>query len=316
MLVRLLSGMFLLASGGGLQWSAKAPLLLAQAGGAAGMFDGTLIIAGGTSWKDDRKHWLRDVQVYDARSDRWREGPMLPEPLAYGPFAQADGKLEIYGGSGEGTVSRRVWSLDTKRMRWRTDGETPAALLLGRAARMGRRVFLFGGCPDAAGLTGCSDAVRMREDGGAWRQVARLPAGPVALPAVAALGGRIFLFGGCSMPAPDKLINRAEAWAFDPRSFAWRRLRDLPSARRGHTASSAAGRVFLFGGYTSAGFTAEVLSYDPGRDAYAPESPLPAAMMSIEFFRYDGAFWGAGGEDRMRGRSARTFSAAVPAEQR
>lgn len=277
------------------------------------MFDGTLIIAGGTSWKDNRKHWLRDVQVYDARGDHWREGPSLPEPLAYGPFAQADGKLEIYGGSGEGTVSRRIWSLDVSRMRWRAQGEAPAPLLLGRAAREGRRVFLFGGCPDAADLTGCSDAVRMREDGGAWRQVARLPAGPVALPAVTALDGRIFLFGGCSMPEPGKLINRAEAWAFDPRNFGWRRLRDLPSARRGHTAVSAAGKVFLFGGYTAAGFTAEVLSYDPGRDAYTAEPPMPAAMTSIEFFRYNGAFWGAGGEDRMRSRSARTFSAVLPA---
>lgn len=280
------------------------------------MFGDTLVIAGGTAWKDGVKQWLRDVQIYDARADQWRQGPALPQPLAYGPFTQVDGKLEIYGGSGDGAVSRRVWTLDTSRMHWRIEGRTPAPLLLGRAVRLGGRVFLFGGCPDVADLTGCSDAVWMREDDGAWKRVARLPAGPVALPAVAALHGRVFLFGGCSMPRPGELINHAQSWAFNPRDFTWSRLRDLPSARRGHTASSAADRVFLFGGYTASGFTGEVLSYDPGRDAYTAESPMPVPMTSIEFFPYHGAFWGAGGEDRMRARSARTFSATIPARER
>jgi N-acetylneuraminic acid mutarotase len=277
------------------------------------MFDGALVIAGGTSWVDGVKHWLRDVQIYDVRRDGWSAGPLLPEPLAYGPSAQVDGRLEIYGGSDGVRVSRRIWTLDASLTRWRVAGEAPAALLLGRAARAGRRVFLFGGCTDVADLTGCSDIVWMREDAGEWRQVARLPGGPVALSAAAVLDGRVYLFGGCSMAAPGKLINRVEAWSFDAQNFAWRRLRDLPHAMRGHTAATAAGKVFLFGGYTADGFTAEVFSYNAGRDSYTAASPMPVAMTSIDFFFYRGAFWGAGGEDRMRSRSARTFSAVLRA---
>jgi N-acetylneuraminic acid mutarotase len=280
-----------------LLWVEKAPLPRAQAGGAAALLDGTMIIAGGTTWENGTKLWLNEVQLYDVRANTWRSGPALPEAVAYAPFAQSGTALEIFG--------RTIWRIDSSLSGWTKAGVAPGDHLLGRAARMGRRVFLFGGCTDIADLVTCSDAVWMREDGGAWREVAKLPGGAVALSAVAVLGGRVYLFGGCSAP----VVNRAEAWSFDPASFQFQRRHDLSSPRRGLTASVAGGRILLFGGYTDSGFTADVWSYDPRHDQYARESPLPAAMTSIEFFAHGNVLLGAGGEDRMKSRSARTFAA-------
>ncbi len=293
------------------KWSTKSPMLRAQAGGAVALFGSTMVVAGGTAWEGGVKHWLNDVQLYDVATDKWRGGPALPEPLAYGAFAQSGGALEIFGGPAGESVVRHLWKIDTSLTLWVRAGETPTDVLLGRAARVGRRVFLFGGCADVADLTRCSSAVWMREDEGPWREVAKLPAGPVALSASAVLNGRVFLFGGCSMASPGQLINRAEAWSFDPATFAFSRLRDLPSANRGSSAVAAAGRVWLFGGYANTGFTAESRSYDPASDAYTSQPPMPVAMSSIEFMARSQTLWGAGGEDRMRGRSARTFSAAI-----
>lgn len=294
-----------------LQWSTKTPMPQAQAGGAAALFGNTMIMAGGTAWDSGVKHWLKDVQLYDIAADRWRSGPALPEPLAYGAFEQSEGTLEIFGGTGGESVARSIWKIDASLTRWIRAGETPTDVLLGRAARVGRKVFLFGGCADVADLTRCSSAVWMREDESPWREVAKLPAGPVALSASAVLKGRIFLFGGCSMASPGQLVNRAEAWSFDPATFAFRRLHDLPSANRGLSAVAAAGRVWLFGGYVNAGFTADSWSYDLAADAYTSQPPMPVAMSSIEFVARGKTLVGAGGEDRMRGRSARTFSAAI-----
>jgi N-acetylneuraminic acid mutarotase len=306
-----------------LNWSVKAPLPRAQAGGAAALFGQTMAVAGGTAWENGVKLWLRDFQVYDLPADRWRAGPALPEPLAYGAFAQSESALEIFGGAGgSSTVSRKIWRIDSSLARWTQAGETPADLLLSRAVRPGRRVFLFGGCADVADLTRCADAVWMREDEGPWRQVARLPAGPVALAATAVFDGRVYFFGGCSMPAAGKLINRAEAWVFDPGAFAFKRLRDLPSPNRGLSAVAASGHVWLAGGYTASlaeavgkgpefGFTPAVWSYDPDADQYRSQAPMPAAMSSIELFHRGGSLWGAGGEDRMRSRSSRTMAAAI-----
>lgn len=278
-------------------WASKAPLPRAQAGGAAALFGGTMVVAGGTAWENGVKLSLGDVQVYDVGGDKWRAGPGLPEPLAYAPFAQSETSLEVFG--------RTIWRIDTSLSGWNKVGNTPSDHLLGRAARIGNRVFLFGGCSDVADLSTCSDSVWMRKDGDAWRQVAQLPGGAVALSAAAVHEGRVYLFGGCSA----KVVNRSEAWSFDPATFQFRRLRDIGSPRRGLTAATADGRIWLFGGYTDSGFTDEVWSYDPKRDQYTREAPLPVAMLGIEFFPHGSQFIGAGGEDRMKSRSARTFAA-------
>lgn len=282
-------------------WSEKAPLPRAQAGGAAALLGDTMVIAGGTTWENGVKLWLDDVQLYDVRADTWRKGPPLPEKLAYLPFAQSGNSLEIFG--------KTIWRFDSSLSGWTKAGEAPAELLLSRAARIGKRVFLFGGCADVADLTRCTDVVWMREDGGAWREVAKLPGGKVALSATAVAGGRVYLFGGCSMPEPGKVVNRAEAWSFDPATFRFHRLRDLSAPNRGLTAAASGGRILLFGGYVDSGFTAAVWSYDPKRDRYASEAPMPVGMTSIEFFTHGDTLIGTGGEDRMKSRSARTFAA-------
>jgi N-acetylneuraminic acid mutarotase len=140
--------------------------------------------------------------------------------------------------------------------------------------------------------------------------VAKLPAGKVALSAAAMLGRTVYLFGGCSMPEPGKVQNHAEAFSFDTDTFAFRRLRDLPVPNRGLTAAAVDGRILLFGGYATE-FVADVHSYDPATDTYTRESPMPLAMSSAEFVVDGNRLIAAGGEDRMKHRSARTIVATV-----
>jgi hypothetical protein len=37
-----------------------------------------LMYAGGTTWSDGKKQWLKDVFIYDVATDRWTAGPPLP----------------------------------------------------------------------------------------------------------------------------------------------------------------------------------------------------------------------------------------------
>ncbi len=285
----------------GLVWSEQAPMPRAQAGGAAMLVDHTMVVAGGTAWENGEKLYLRDVQLFDTQSGVWRKGPDVPEPQAYGPTAG----LEIFSGS------RTIWRLDSQLRGWSKAGETPSVHLLGRAVRVGERVFLFGGCKDVVDLTTCSDTVWLREgDGGAWREVAKLPAGKVALSAAAMLGRTVYLFGGCSMPEPGKVLNHADAYAFDVDTFAFRRLRDLPAPNRGITGAAVNGRILLFGGYATQ-FVADVYAYHPESDTYSSEAPMPLAMSSAEFVVDGNRVIAAGGEDRMKHRSGRTIAATV-----
>jgi hypothetical protein len=286
-------------------WEEKQPMPRAEAGGAAGFVGGELIVAGGTAWDGDVKLWLRDTQIYHPSQDQWRSGPPLPVPLAYGPFVQSDRGLEILGGTDGKLVYRESWKLDAGKAKWEQTSVAPADVLLGGAARLGDDTFLLGGCPDIADLTHCSDAVWRRGKDGEWRRVSTLPSGPLALAAIAGLGSHIYLFGGCSMPSAGNVVNHSRAYRYDSRKNSWTKLRDLPAANRGLSAvATDERRIYLLGGYGSS-FSADVLVYDTQADTYQHAAPLPAPLMAIPFARDGRRLYGAGGEDRPRGRSAR-----------
>jgi len=287
-----------------LTWNEKRPMPIPEAGGAVGFVGGELVVAGGTAWDGDTKLWLKDVQIYTPAKDSWRSGPPLPKGTAYGPFVHSADGLEIFGGTDGKQVHRESWKLNAAKTTWEFTGEVPADVLLGAAARSGGDVFLFGGCPDAADLTRCSDGVWKRGVGG-WPRVSTLPGGPMALSAIASVGGQIYLFGGCSMPTAGNVLNHAEAYRYDPRKNTWTTLRSLPSPSRGLSAISVDERhIYLLGGHGTT-FSADVLVYDTHMDTYQKTVSLPVPLMATPFVRDRHLLYGAGGEDRPRGRSAR-----------
>ena len=169
--------LFAMSSISDIEWSERQPMPRAQAGGASAYLDRELVVAGGTAWVGDTKTWLPDVQIYNPASGGWKAGPKLPAPLAYGPFVSSTGGLEIFGGADGQTTHRDSWKLDPSKMAWVRTGSVPADALLGRAARLDKSVFLFGGCGDVADLTTCSDAVWRRNGDGQWRRVSTIPEG-------------------------------------------------------------------------------------------------------------------------------------------
>jgi len=294
-----------------LVWTERKSMARPEAGGAAGFLDGELVIAGGTNWDGDTKLWLKDVQIYEPRQNAWRSGPALPVPLAYGPFINFSDGLEILGGTDGRQVHRQSWKLDRSKSKWRSTGTLPADALLSRAARVGDSVFILGGCPDVADLAACSDSVWRRDDGGPWRRVSSLPGGPLALTAIAVARDRIYVFGGCAMPA-GVLANRSAAYSYDPQTNAWATVRALPKANRGASAVAIDDRsILIFGGYTASSFSADVLLYDIATDTYTPATPMPLPVLGIEFVMNGQTLYGAGGEDRMRGRSARLIEGRI-----
>ncbi len=127
----------------------------------------------------------------------------------------------------------------------------------------------------------------------------------MALSAIAALGGQIYVFGGCSMPSSGQVLNHAEAYRYDPRKNIWTPLHSLPAATRGLSAVAADDRhIYLLGGYGTT-FSAEVLVYDTQSDTYQHSIPLPVPLMATAFVRDGRTLYGAGGEDRQKSRSAR-----------
>jgi hypothetical protein len=302
----------------------RRPLPTPVAGGVAGQLDGRLLYAGGTTWTAGIKQWLHDSMIYHLVADEWNYGPSLPNALAYGAGVAAGSALEILGGTDGEKTYRDCWSLNALDGEWQPTGEVPVPTLLGRAEIVAGCTWLFGGCSDAADLTTCRDDVWVRETGGAWSRVSALPHGAVAMPAAAALGRHVYLFGGCSMASPGTLVNCAEAYSFDTASSRWTPLRPLPHPNRGLSAVILDDRfILLAGGYTATtaeaagkagdlGFTSAVWVYDAAADTYREASPLILAAAGIELVQCGGTIYAMGGEPRMRDRSDRLLVAPIP----
>ena len=298
-------------------WQDLAPLPVGVAGGSVALLDGTkLVYAGGTTWVDGVKHWLRDVRRYDLALASWNSGPPLPEPLAYGGSIPAPDGLEIFGGMNEAGPSRNCWRLDLRRQRWVASGRLPRNAVLARVMNVDGVPYLFGGCSDVAAPMHCSDDVWTRSAQGDWTRIGVMPGGAIAVRAAVVSDGRVYLFGGCS-ESPSGVLNRDDAFRFDPASREWRKLRPLPVPVRGLSAASlSAGRILLVGGYTGSardaatsrpeyGFSSQVWIYDTASDRYTSATPLPFAASGIELAIREGTILVLGGEDRMRGRSRR-----------
>lgn len=141
------------------------------------------------------------------------------------------------------------------------------------------------GVEDATGLFGAvvagrsaanyglvNDAVRFTTIGNFWTARA---AAPVARqrPAVATLGGSLYLIGGLNAAG----AAMAGVTAYTPGPNSWTSKAALPAARQGSSAAAIAGKIYLAGGNNSGGTltrTLYVFNASTNRWASGPDLPL------------------------------------------
>ena len=295
-----------------LTWRDKQAMPEGRSGGAFGLIENKLTYAGGTTWHNDVKLWLNGTLFYDFDRDAWSSGPPLPEPLAYGAYLATDNSLEILGGTNDSGPSRKCWRLKAGEHTWTESGILPADSVLAKAVSIQGWAYLFGGSSSATDVSRLSDSVFRRDESGNWKRIGEMPQGRVAMPAVAAAGGEIYLFGGFSASASGGALNHRDACRFDPKTNRWTALPPLPAAVRGLSAVPIDRRhILLAGGYTDSGFSAAVYLYDIEDGQYRLAASLPFPVMGMEMLARDRTIWGLGGEDKNRSRSARVIEGVV-----
>lgn len=278
-------------------WSDFASLPTGVAGGYFGLAGEDLVYAGGTTWIDGTKHWLRATKRYTGKG--WVDGPSLPRGMAYGSCVQRNNALEIYGGTDGSQVYADCWRLRADQQSWEKTGEMPRAILLSEAVTVDGRVLLPGGVVDA-GLSSFTDQVWAGERSH-WAILGRLPQGAVALSACAVAGEQaLYVFGGCSAGP----VNRKEAYCFDIGSGNWRAVRRLPMAARGVAGVALDSRyILLVGGYSESAFSRRCFVYDTKADVYHDPPELPLGLSGPAILRTGDFVYVCGGEPQMRARS-------------
>jgi N-acetylneuraminic acid mutarotase len=111
---------------------------------------------------------------------------------------------------------------------------------------------------------------------GTWRTAPQTVPVGLASFETAAVGDRIYLFGGL-----DKDTKATDFSAvFDTSTGTWTDLPPLPHARYAHTVTEHRGRIFVIGGEGVAGAIGEVDIFDPSTGKWSSGAPMPSARGS------------------------------------
>lgn len=107
---------------------------------------------------------------------------------------------------------------------------------------------------------------------GGWEERASLPV-PREYGAAVELGGKIYLIGGYS-DTPNGWGAVLQVDVYDPAQDSWSSAAPLTSERGGFAAGVIDGKIYIAGGYSSAGSNTGAV-YDPATDTWAPIANMP-----------------------------------------
>lgn len=234
----------------------------------AGMLDGQLITAGGCNFPVDpmgpasTKKFYKGVYAADPATMQWQRIGSLPEGMAYGATAPADGGLILIGGTSASEALRDVNKLTV------ADGKVtlaplpqlPAAVDNMAAAAIGSKVYVAGG--NVAGKPSRQLFVLDLDNLSAgWKKLRDMPGNPRVQPAMAAAkdaNGEVclYLWGGFAGKHDGKQATlETDGLKYTPSKGKWSELpapvdaQGNPISTGGGTAATMTdGRIAVAGG--------------------------------------------------------------------
>ena len=293
-----------------LSWRAgkRMPVAAAVAGA---MTTRGLVVAGGTSWQNDDKLWLKEARLYDVSRDAWSDLPSLPESLGNAAVAAVRDAVYVIGGSDGQSTSNRVYRLRSGASAWEAGPALPEPRVYAGADALGSRIFLAGGSSDVKPTPGSTElwALETAHPGAAWQKLARLPGRQRTLAGVVAAAGKLYLFGGYTDVEAGKPANLADAWVYDPAADRWQQLPDLPVANRymGVAAWDEDTILLIGGALTRSGAADEITdrtwAYHIKAKRFSELARTPGVNAGMAFGRAGINVVGAGGEPAGKTRS-------------
>jgi glucose/arabinose dehydrogenase/N-acetylneuraminic acid mutarotase len=181
-----------------------------------------------------------------------------PLPITEGP----DGTIYV----GELGASRVTALVPKPSGSWVTKASLPAALLDVGGAALGGKFYVVAG-KTTAGPQRTMYIYDPAAD--SWSSGPSLPAEYPAVenPAVAALNGKLYVFGGSTSPFSGATASAA---VFDPGAGGWTMLPAMGTARGGPTAQAINGKLYVAGGMDGSGASVSVLEiFDPATNGWS-----------------------------------------------
>lgn len=292
-------------------WHERANLPEPRAGYIAGVFNGKLMIAGGSYWSNDQKIYSARSDVFDPELNKWLPLPNLPAPRSDAACATLAESVYAFGGVVDGKLSNSVVRLDHQGWSTVPQATLPVPLMYGIATTVDSKVLLFGGLTELGNLSSASRELLEWQAGGMWRKLAEFPGLPRVTAAVAGAGGKLYVFGGVHASKPGAEIdNLDDAWSYDRSLDRWTREAKLPVARRAWSAITVNDHILLIGGYTS-NFSNEIYSFDIRTKKTNLVGKLPHPLADAKYVRIGNDLFTAGGESAIKVRGHWTIQGTL-----
>ena len=228
---------------------------------------GPLILGG----LDSASNSASGVFQLDAAGEKLSEAGSLTGPLHDAAAALLGERVLVFGGGTE-TSTDAVQALPAPGgvvaagTSAEATGQLPSVRSDLSAVTIGKTAYVLGGYDGSKPI----DSVLATSDGSSFTQVARLPA-PARYLAVAALGGRIYAFGGeTASGAPSDAIQEV-----DPRAGTARVVGHLPQALSHASAVVLGGDVYVLGGEAGGSPLSQIWRFEPEKNTVAVAGKLP-----------------------------------------
>jgi hypothetical protein len=279
------------AESGLLPWHMPAPISREVV--AAGS-RGRLVVLGGLTAGGATTAGVYGVSTGNGRT---RYVGALNTPVHDAAVSVIGGSAFVFGGGSSSTISTvQAFNLGghSSQKPGSLAGSMPSPRSDAAAVTIGRTTYVVGGYDG----TRADATVLATSDGRSFKPIATLPV-PVRYPAVAALGGQIYVFGGQAIGGPHAGAPVNVIQVINPAKKTSARIGRLPKALAGAVAMTLHNEVFVAGGETARGNAdATIWAFNATAHRLLPAGRLQVPVSHAGAAVIGSTGWIVGGETR------------------
>jgi N-acetylneuraminic acid mutarotase len=293
-----------------LVWKDRATLPLPRSGYMAGVIDGKYVVAGGSYWVGQQKHWTADVEVFDPLRNCWSKAQPLPQPRSDAASVVYDGDLYVFGGDRQSEAHHEALKFRAGKWTAVPAAELPESRIGAVTVVSQGAIYLIGGMSKAGDYSTASSSLWVwnpNSPGKGWQDLPPIPGPGLITHATAVVNGKIYVVGGATNSG-QQVANVRTVFEFNPETNQWKQLGDLPISRRAWWGLGLSNEILLLGGYTTA-YEQDVFAYQLPSGTLVNIGSIPFGVCDARFLRVRDSIIGTGGEVRDKVRGNRTIEA-------
>ncbi len=274
------------------RWEERTPMPTARSELAAAELDGKIYAAGGLRLTGA----TRAFELYDVRTNVWKEAAPLPEKLHHFSLTTIGPRLYLAGGY-EGynlaNPADSLWIYDPSTNSWRAGKSMPSGRAAHAAAVIEGKLFVVGGVGVGSSFLWTYDPAS-----NSWETVPTTLPTPREHLGAAALEGKLYAIGGRT----GDLGNLTLVEVYNPETNSWEGALHMPTARGGITAGTIQGKIHVAGGEDFHGSPnctfGQHEAYDPINDLWETLPPLPTPRHGLASAVVDDQWYIIGGAEK------------------